>query len=66
VHLRVRAHTAPWWLTAAYVVALVPADYVMAMGMLRGIRDRAEGSKARASAAEQQSVEAAHEPHLLH
>jgi len=42
VHLRVRGRTTPWWLTAAYVVALVPADYVMAMGMLHGLRDRAE------------------------
>lgn len=42
LHLRVRARTAPWWLTATYRAAIVPADYVMAMGMLRGIRDRAE------------------------
>jgi uncharacterized protein YndB with AHSA1/START domain len=39
--LRVRGRTGPWWLTAAYVAALVPADYVMASGMLKGIRRRA-------------------------
>ncbi len=42
LHLRVRGRTSPWWLTAAYVGALVPADLVMATGMLRGIRRRAE------------------------
>jgi len=39
--LRVRGRTRPWWLTAAYVAALVPADYVMASSMLEGIRRRA-------------------------
>jgi hypothetical protein len=38
--LRVRGRTRPWWLTAAYVAALVPADHVMAAGMLAGIRRR--------------------------
>jgi hypothetical protein len=38
--LRVRGRTGPWWLTAAYVGALVPADYVMATSMLKGIRRR--------------------------
>jgi len=40
VLLRVRGRTAPWWLTAAYVAAVVPADYVIATSMLRGIRRR--------------------------
>jgi hypothetical protein len=39
--LRVRGRTEPWWLTAAYVAALVPADHLMAGGMLKGIRRRA-------------------------
>jgi len=39
--LRVRGRTRPWWLTATYVAALVPADYVMASSMLEGIRRRA-------------------------
>ncbi|HEU4425521.1 MAG TPA: SRPBCC family protein, partial [Pilimelia sp.] len=38
LHLRVRGRTAPWWLTASYHAAIVPSDYVMAGGMLRGIR----------------------------
>jgi hypothetical protein len=45
LHLRVRARTAPWWLTAAYHATLVPADLVMAIGMLRGIRNRAESDR---------------------
>lgn len=42
VHLRVRGRTDPWWFTLMYVVTLVPADLVMATGMLRGLRERAE------------------------
>jgi hypothetical protein len=40
--LRVRGQTRPWWLTAAYVAALVPADFVMAHGMLAGISLRVQ------------------------
>jgi len=40
--LRVRGRTSPWWVTAAYVMAIIPADLVMARGMLRGIKERAE------------------------
>jgi hypothetical protein len=39
--LRVRGRPRPWWLTAAYVAALVPADHLMAGSMLTGIRRRA-------------------------
>jgi hypothetical protein len=42
VQLRVRGRTGPWWLTAGYHAALVPADLVMGVGMLRGIKQRAE------------------------
>jgi hypothetical protein len=35
--LRVRGQARPWWLTAAYMAALVPADYVMAHSMVAGI-----------------------------
>jgi hypothetical protein len=42
VHLRVRGRTRPWWFTALYVGTLIPADYVMATGMLRGLKARAE------------------------
>lgn len=40
LHLRVRGRTAPWMLTVLYQAAVVPADYVMAVGMLRGLRSR--------------------------
>ncbi len=46
LHLRVRGRTRPWWLTATYHLVLVPADYVMAVGMLRGVRARAEDGAA--------------------
>jgi hypothetical protein len=42
VHLRVRGRTAPWWLTTLYQVGIVPADYVMGVGMLRGLKRRVE------------------------
>jgi hypothetical protein len=42
LQLRVRGRTAPRWLTAIYLATIVPADYVMAGGMLRGIKRRAE------------------------
>jgi hypothetical protein len=42
VRLRLRGRTAPWWLTTLYLAAIVPADYVMAMGMLRGLKRRVE------------------------
>jgi hypothetical protein len=45
LHLRVRGRCAPWWLTAGYHAALVPADLIMAVGMLRGLRDRAESAR---------------------
>jgi hypothetical protein len=41
LHLRVRGRLSPWWLRAAYLVALTPADHVMAHGMLRGLARRA-------------------------
>ena len=50
VHLRVRGRGRPWWFIALYAAALVPADYVMATGMLRGLRRRVEhGAEPRAS-----------------
>ena len=44
LQLRVRGRTRPWWLTACYVAVIVPADFVMATGMLRGIKRRAESA----------------------
>jgi hypothetical protein len=46
VHLRVRGDGGPWWFIALYVAVLVPADYVMSTGMLRGLRRGAEGPQA--------------------
>jgi hypothetical protein len=42
LQVRVRAKAEPWWLAAAYIFALIPADVIMATGMLRGIKKRAE------------------------
>ena len=41
LQLRVRGLARPWWFAAAYVLVIVPADYFMATGMLRGLRRRA-------------------------
>jgi hypothetical protein len=49
VHLRVRGRMSPWWFAALYVVLIPPADYVMAVGMLRGLRRRAERPRWEAS-----------------
>lgn len=47
---RVRGRTAPRWLTATYLATIIPADYIMAGGMLRGIKQRAEsGAEMRSS-----------------
>ena len=46
VHLRVRGRGRPWWFIALYQVVIVPADYVMAMGMLRGLARRVEARAA--------------------
>ncbi len=42
LHLRVRGTMAPRWFAWIYQLLMVPADYVMALGMLRGIARRAE------------------------
>jgi hypothetical protein len=42
VHLRVRGRVGPRWLGALYAATIVPADLVMATGMLRGLRRRVE------------------------
>jgi hypothetical protein len=46
---RWRARTAPWWLTLGAHAFIVPADFIMSRGMLRGLRERvAAPSEARA------------------
>jgi hypothetical protein len=42
VHLRIRGRMSPRWFAALYVATIVPADFVMARGMLRGLKTRAE------------------------
>ena len=42
LHLRVRGRMSPRWFAALYLATIPPADYVMATGMLRGIKERAE------------------------
>ena len=42
VHLRVRGRMSPRWFAALYVATIVPADLIMARGMLRGLKQRAE------------------------
>jgi glyoxylase-like metal-dependent hydrolase (beta-lactamase superfamily II) len=42
LQLRVRGRMSPRWLTVLYVATIVPADFVMARGMLRGIKSRVE------------------------
>jgi hypothetical protein len=37
---RWRARTHPWWLTAGVHAFIVPADFVMSLGMLRGLARR--------------------------
>ncbi len=38
---RVRGRAAPWWVTAAYQLVIVPADLVMSRQMIRGLSTRA-------------------------
>jgi hypothetical protein len=42
LHVRVRGRAAPRWLAAAYIAAIIPADFIMATGMLHGLKHRAE------------------------
>jgi hypothetical protein len=48
--LRSRWTTAPWWLTLGGWLMIVPADFVMARDMLRGVKSRAERSNQRITA----------------
>ncbi len=40
--LRARGRCGPWWVRALFVGLIIPADFVMARSMLRGIKLRAE------------------------
>ena len=41
-HFRSRARLEPWWLSTAYLLAIVPADHIMGRQMLNGVKARAE------------------------
>jgi hypothetical protein len=45
LHVRVRGRAGPWWVAAAYIAAIIPADFIMATGMLRGLKHRAEQTR---------------------
>jgi len=40
--VRSRLRAGPWWVVAVYLLAIVPADFVMSRQMLRGVKARAE------------------------
>jgi hypothetical protein len=42
LHFRSRVRAQPWWLVLAYQLVLVPADFVMAQSMCRGLKRRVE------------------------
>lgn len=48
---RARGVTAPWWVTALYQVVIVPADFIMATQMMRGLKRRTERQGSRSDAA---------------
>lgn len=41
---RWRARTAPWWLTLGAHLFIVPADFIMSRGMLRGLCERVDSA----------------------
>jgi hypothetical protein len=61
VRLRVRGRTAPWWLTTLYMTVVPPADYVMAMSMLRGLKRRVEAHRPPEASARDPFDQAAYE-----
>ncbi|HEY5185487.1 MAG TPA: hypothetical protein VIM19_11425 [Actinomycetes bacterium] len=42
--VRNRGWVRPWWVNDGYPALIVPADHVMATGMLRGLRQRVEAT----------------------
>jgi hypothetical protein len=39
---RSRGRAGPWWVAATYLLAVIPADFIMSRQMLRGVKARAE------------------------
>ena len=42
--VRNRGWVRPWWVNAGCLALIVPADHVMATGMLRGLKQRVEAA----------------------
>ena len=42
--VRNRGWVRSWWVNAGYLALIVPADHVMATGMLRGLKRRVEAA----------------------
>lgn len=40
--VRSRLRAGPWWVAAVYLLAIIPADFVMSRQMLHGVKTRAE------------------------
>ena len=40
--VRSRLRAGPWWVAAAYLLAVIPADFVMSRQMLHGVKTRVE------------------------
>jgi hypothetical protein len=62
LHFRCRAHLWPRWARAIYVVAMVPADFVMARQMMRGLAARAERSAEIPPLAKEDAWNTSHSP----
>jgi hypothetical protein len=56
LHVRVGGRPAPWWLTVGYIAVIIPADFIMATGMLRGLKQRAENPTPRVPPGPRQSA----------
>jgi hypothetical protein len=43
---RSRCRAGPWWVAVIYLLAVIPADFVMSRQMLKGVKARAERARA--------------------
>lgn len=46
IQIRNRGWVRPWWIGLGYTVSIVPADHIMATGMLRGLQRRVGATSA--------------------
>ena len=65
LHIRMRGRAAPWWLAAGSIGAIIPADFIMATSMLRGLKHRAERARAGVPAGPGTAVAAIKTVHTL-